>query len=203
MIMVVCECAMPWHVCSSCHVHSCALAPKNNVVLSSYQFRHCALCAAYVFAFVWACFGFHGSYCSGERRKASCWDFPYMYVLVPIATKTVMWLFNRNHNSSFNGMRVNPKPHHTLCHATQSLHCVHGLSLSFLSFWSRSHFNALSHAHSNSNVVSLHIHTPPPPIMTIWNTRKTQTIIYYTPIWCAVAALANVFVVVIQCLWFS
>lgn len=114
MIMVVCVCAMPCHVCSSCHVHSCALAPKNNVVLSSYQFRHCALCAAYVFAFVWVCFGFHGSYCSGERRKASCWDFPYMYVLVPIATKTVMWLFNRNHNSSFNGMRVNPKPQHTL-----------------------------------------------------------------------------------------
>lgn len=128
------------------------------------------------------------------REEKRCWDLLYIHTSAN-SNKTIMWLFNRNHNSSLNGACLcvwiqssNTLPHH---------HSVYRLSSSFFGLNATS---ILTHARTQ---FQMQYCSYTPPIMTIWNTRKTQTIIYYTTIWCAVAAAATitvVAVVVIQCL---
>lgn len=128
---------------------------------SSYHFRHCALCMAYIM-----CFGFRINAASvaaiaPAREEKRCWDFPYIqYILVPIATKTAMRLFNRNHNSSLNGMClcacvcVNSKHKHP---ATPLSH--HQPYIRFMGYHWRffgldpTSILSLSLANTNSNVV--------------------------------------------------
>lgn len=161
MIMVVCECAM------SCMLElSCSL-------LCSLQ-KTTSFCLLISFAIVlygrrmYLCFSSRWQLLLRREKKSELLRFPiYVFILVPIATKTVMWLFNRNHNSSLNGMRVNSK-HRQLHPApprrTKPTFRLWVIIVVSFFFWSRSHFNALSHTETLKFKcgISAHTHTRHP-----------------------------------------
>lgn len=81
------------------------------------------------------------------EKKWHCWDLLYecAYVECVMATKTIIWLFNRNHNSSLNSVNVCVYSKHPTLHPAH-IHSVYVLSLSVFGL------------HTTSNLTHIHTH---------------------------------------------